>query len=76
MYPTNALGGMLLVFFLEKNNESDVDGRGEDTKGKEMKLERDGNFVKTWRSSSVHEEIIKVIRGHFLFMSIDLVINY
>jgi hypothetical protein len=28
------------------------------------------------RSSSVHEEISKVIRGQFLFMSIDLVINY
>lgn len=66
MYPTNALGGMLLVFFLEKNNESDVDGRGEDTKGKEMKLERDGNFVKTWRSSSVHEVIAKVIKRPFL----------
>jgi hypothetical protein len=50
MYPTNALGGVLLVFFLEKKNESDVDGRGEETKGKERKLERDGNFVKTWRS--------------------------
>jgi len=46
-------------------------------KGKKGSWKEMGILVRLGdRSSSVHEEISKVIRGQFLFMSIDLAINY
>jgi len=71
------LGACYWSFSWKKKMKVMLMGEERRRKGKKGSWKEMGILVRLGdRSSSVHEEISKVIRGQFLFMSIDLAINY